>query len=245
MFLFRYCHTADHQVYTRITSAGRVSLLITSVVTLLVGCVACVSLHLITTHPTSFLESMKYVDPPLYERLRLQSFIALTPVEDAPSAYLVIELGATIMLIIAALLIVFCTLGCYRHLLKSRNFISPQTRSLYFALINSLVLDMAMGGLLLTLPILAIVTLFMNNSKWTSVYITGVLTTGSLYPLMSNLNSLLVVRPYRRAILALFANVFMGNSVQQEEITANAFVVSQKANLAVSRAHVSAVTARR
>ncbi|KAI1711373.1 serpentine type 7TM GPCR chemoreceptor str domain-containing protein [Ditylenchus destructor] len=96
---------------------------------------------------------------------------------------------------------------------------SSRTRSLSLALINALVFDMIIGGVLLAMPMFGVVMFAMNNSKWAAIYTRAVLTSCCIVPLMANVTLLVIVKPYKIATLKLFSKVFKGISVQQNEST--------------------------
>uniref|UniRef100_A0A915DGI0 Uncharacterized protein n=1 Tax=Ditylenchus dipsaci TaxID=166011 RepID=A0A915DGI0_9BILA len=100
-----------------------------------------------------------------------------------------------------------CLRGCYLFLKVSRIHLSQKTIDLYYSLINSLVLDIAVGGLLVFIPVVLIVVAFLCDWKYTSILFVSVWLIGMLYPIAVNLILLIMVRPYRLALIGLLVRV--------------------------------------
>ncbi|KAI1731662.1 serpentine type 7TM GPCR chemoreceptor srh domain-containing protein [Ditylenchus destructor] len=89
--------------------------------------------------------------------------------------------------------------------------LSKRTASLYWALINSLVLDMFMSGVLAIVPILVTIIVFLQKSPFASAVATVGLQIGSIYPLVANVILIIYVTPYRKATLKLLRPWYYSN----------------------------------
>ena len=99
---------------------------------------------------------------------------------------------------------------CYRLLAAKRSHLSKHTISLYYTLLNSLLLDAGAGFVLATGPWLA--TLVANNAHYGHVGV-GMMVgqqMGMCYPLVASVVLLVYVKPYRRALVRLVGKASWG-----------------------------------
>ncbi|KAI1704821.1 serpentine type 7TM GPCR chemoreceptor str domain-containing protein [Ditylenchus destructor] len=95
------------------------------------------------------------------------------------------------------------TLGCYKNLRDNRAFLSQRTRALYLTLINALVIETVVGLCLVVVPLGSLSLSYQLGSKYGAIFSLIVQRTGSLYPLLSNVILLWIVKPYRKAVISL------------------------------------------
>ncbi|KAI1693502.1 serpentine type 7TM GPCR chemoreceptor str domain-containing protein [Ditylenchus destructor] len=96
------------------------------------------------------------------------------------------------------------TYGCYKNLRSNRAFLSQKTKDLYLTLTNALVIETFVGVCLVLVPLGSLSLAYQMGSKHGAIMSLLAQRTGSLYPLLSNVILLWIVKPYRKAVIGLF-----------------------------------------
>ncbi|KAI1700828.1 serpentine type 7TM GPCR chemoreceptor srh domain-containing protein [Ditylenchus destructor] len=217
LFLFRYSQTVDNWLYRRIFSKSKVGMPLNAFILLIFLCGFIIPQNSGMIARDSAIESMRDVDAVVYERMRNRVVLGSVPSGPNPQQTISTVL-IVLFLIIFLAVIAFSIYGCYRSLRRMRPVLSKRTASLYLALINSLVLDMAMAGFLTFVPVIVTIIALQSNSPYTSIIATVGLQFGSLYPLAANIILIAYVTPYRRATINLFWRI-LGREVSSVDLT--------------------------
>ncbi|KAI1695679.1 serpentine type 7TM GPCR chemoreceptor srh domain-containing protein [Ditylenchus destructor] len=110
------------------------------------------------------------------------------------------------------IVVVGSILGIYRFLRQNRKLLSKRTYALYKTLINVLVIDMVLCGILVFVPLIASMASFyyeyLFDLEISSTITLLTLTAASWYPLCTHIVMIYYVTPYRRAMLGICKNVF-------------------------------------
>ncbi|KAI1692246.1 serpentine type 7TM GPCR chemoreceptor str domain-containing protein [Ditylenchus destructor] len=95
------------------------------------------------------------------------------------------------------------TYGSYKNLRDNRASLSQKTKDLYLTLTNALVIETFVGVCLVVVPLGSLSLSYQLESKYGAIISLLAQRTGSLYPLLSNVILLWIVKPYRKAVISL------------------------------------------
>ncbi|KAI1706001.1 serpentine type 7TM GPCR chemoreceptor srh domain-containing protein [Ditylenchus destructor] len=208
LFVFRYCQTTNHFLYHRLLTDMRLCIPFLVIGLITVSLQYIVFANNLLVVPKDFLRDLKEVDPEVYSRIKGRHMVVLKEFRTSHFTYLFVE--TTLLLYIAAFSFVVptCIFGCYRFLIRHKSILTTKTMSLFLALINSLVLELALQLFLVVIPVSLMVVGVIIDSPYTAIVSAAALPAGSLYPVAANVIVIVFVGPYRRAVLKLGRGVF-------------------------------------
>ncbi|KAI1690763.1 serpentine type 7TM GPCR chemoreceptor srh domain-containing protein [Ditylenchus destructor] len=128
--------------------------------------------------------------------------------ENASIATSILVYSDSFWCVAICIVAVSSTIGSYKNLRDNRSLLSPRTRALYLTLTNALVIETLMGLILAMIPLFSLAWFYRVESKYCAIITLLTERTSSLYPLVSNVILLYVVKPYRKAVIHLFERVF-------------------------------------
>ncbi|KAI1706711.1 serpentine type 7TM GPCR chemoreceptor srh domain-containing protein [Ditylenchus destructor] len=168
-----------------------------------------IPLNFIVVPSEKLAEEMKTRDPVTYRRMEGRTAIGFK-LQGAYVAFICAGVCLLIITLIYVFTIGYSIFGCYKFLRVKGNTLSRGTAALYSALINSLVLDMVMVGILCLVPTIAFVTSYALESPYAPGILSIALQMATVYPIVANIITIAFVTPYRRAMVRIIRKLFCG-----------------------------------
>uniref|UniRef100_A0A915CUG1 G protein-coupled receptor n=1 Tax=Ditylenchus dipsaci TaxID=166011 RepID=A0A915CUG1_9BILA len=196
LFTFRYCQTVDNWFYRTVFLQKKMSLMFTLLGIFGPGCVALGIANSLVASNEEMIDWMRTQNKQVYEKIQGRNFVGLKVIKNT---FYIDRTTCCSYSIQYSWLLWFLRI--------KKHQLSYRTISLYYSLINSLVLDIVIAGFLGFVPVTLLIFGFLFNISWTSLIFTIGLQTSCLYPLIANIILVVYVTPYRKATLLLLSEI--------------------------------------
>ncbi|KAI1698164.1 serpentine type 7TM GPCR chemoreceptor str domain-containing protein [Ditylenchus destructor] len=205
MFPYRYCQTANNWIYRNVFYHKKLCILLTVTLLFTVWGSVIFPLHGFYTKRDHIIEAVLKAHPGYYGFFKEHSVTGALR-EDASTSTMIFIYANSFWCVLISTVAISSTYGCYKNLRDNRAFLSQRTRALYLTLINALVIETFVGLCLAVLPLGSLSLSYQLESKHGAIISLLAQRTGSLYPLLSNVILLWIVKPYRKAVVSFIIN---------------------------------------
>ncbi|KAI1691439.1 serpentine type 7TM GPCR chemoreceptor srh domain-containing protein [Ditylenchus destructor] len=126
-------------------------------------------------------------------------------IENSKSTFIyVVFCWATIVLLLYSATLTYCVYGCYASLQRGKSAFSSRTLMLYRSLVNALMIDVAICGVMVILPVVLCGLSMYFQLEWASTATLLAMSFASWYPCVSHIVWMWFIAPYRRALIRMF-----------------------------------------
>ncbi|KAI1720434.1 serpentine type 7TM GPCR chemoreceptor str domain-containing protein [Ditylenchus destructor] len=207
LFVYRYCQTVNNWIYERIFSYWILSMGICILPLMMIYVPVVALLHPMIGTSDRLMETLSD-DIKTQQSLKHCVLVGLAGSHVRLTLTYVTLFAASVGVFITSI-VVYTTFETYRFLQHRQNILGSRKAALYLALMNSLVIELIIGVVIIVIPFFLALISYLAESSYSSVIVSTSLRLSGLYPVCSNIILMYNVRSYRNAVFALLKRIIV------------------------------------
>ncbi|KAI1703050.1 serpentine type 7TM GPCR chemoreceptor srh domain-containing protein [Ditylenchus destructor] len=209
LFVCRYCQTSGNRLFKLLSDFKKTVFVSFCLLLVPVAGIATV-VNVYWASKTELLDEIKAWSPSVYENVRNRTIFGCK--KSSKNTFIVLLAVIGLPLIAPAVFAVpWSTLGCYRVLRANKRSLTERTLALYRRLINALVIEIGIIVCIVCVPGCSILVAYVlqfvysdTSSNFESSIFMLMTTVCTYYPMITNMVTIIYIKPYRKAIFGLY-----------------------------------------
>ncbi|KAI1698027.1 serpentine type 7TM GPCR chemoreceptor srh domain-containing protein [Ditylenchus destructor] len=201
LFLYRYLQTVNSR-FLKLFTLGLRSFLLCSAGFCVLFVPPYITIGNVITSQSDLKEFLRVNQPKIYSIAHNRSILGIENPKNAWIYFLYCWVAIVSLILFATL--TYCVYGCYSSMQRKKSAFSTRTLQLYRSLVNALMIDLVVCGVMAILPIWICAISLYYQVKWASTATLLALSFSSWYPCVSHIILMWFITPYRRALVRMF-----------------------------------------